>query len=280
MADGTPETAAPEQPPAEPNAAALEDPKDAVAEFLKEQKQLERKQMVDRVLKSFRLDPLAVLSLPRNPAPARINKNYRLISLLIHPDKCDPSFREEAQEAFTALAQAKAMLADEAKMKDLDEFYEQSTQKVLRDKTKEWKKSIRAEMQRQLQTQGAPDKGVAMAAHAKIDLPVPDFAAEPSFDEAVREEVKQTMADREWQRRQVQKIQDREERQLAEAKAELKEIREQMAQDKQQWEETREKRVGSWRDFQKGKKKKRAMPLVRAEDADNTYIRRPVKKQK
>ncbi|XP_020519804.1 dnaJ homolog subfamily C member 8 isoform X3 [Amborella trichopoda] len=79
-------------------------------DFLAEVSEVERDNEVARILSCFKLNPFEHLNLPFDSAPDDVKKQYRKISLLVHPDKCK---HPQAKEAFAALAKAQQLLLDQ-----------------------------------------------------------------------------------------------------------------------------------------------------------------------
>ncbi|KAJ0937831.1 putative DnaJ domain, Chaperone J-domain superfamily [Helianthus annuus] len=62
-----------------------------------------------RILSCFKLNAFEYLNLPFDSSPEDVKKQYRKLSLLVHPDKCK---HPQAKEAFSALAKAQQLLLD------------------------------------------------------------------------------------------------------------------------------------------------------------------------
>lgn len=144
---------------------------------------------------------------------------YRKKSLLIHPDKTkNPS----APEAFDRLKKAQTALLDEKQRQHLDECIADARQLLIR----KHKYTVDSE---ELKTE--------------------------EFKKEWRLETVKVLVDAEARRRRQLKAQMQEEgRERAKEQAELDERTKKRKHEKD-WEETREDRIGSWRDFQKGVKK-------------------------
>lgn len=54
-----------------------------------------REDEIKRVLASFKLNPLDILDIPVDATLSDINKKYRSLSLLCHPDKCGAAIRDD-----------------------------------------------------------------------------------------------------------------------------------------------------------------------------------------
>lgn len=157
-----------------------------------------------------------------------IKKTYRSKSLLIHPDKTK---NKQAPEAFDRLKKAQNELMDEKHRERLDEAIADARMLLIREN--------------------------------KWTVDSPEVKTE-AFARDWREKTKFVLMDNEHRRRRQLKAQMQEEgREQKKADEEL-EARKRKREHEQDWESTREQRIGSWRDFQKGgekKKKKKAKPL-------------------
>lgn len=258
-------------------AAAVDAAPIDIDSFLRDMTTLEREQEVHRITSTaFKLNPFDLLNVDHTATRDVINKAYRSSSLQVHPDKF-PSGpeREKAQIAFTMLAAAKEELLDDAKREALDTIVDQARQKVLTDKAAEGRKKRKT-------SQGA-DAASAPPNQSNEADEDDDASKHPHFDLWVRNEVKEILIEREWRKRQLLKAAAAEDALAASEKARRAAEREQKDKDAKEWEEGRETRINSWRDFQtKGKKgPMRGMkpPKMHKEDADSTYIRRPVAHQ-
>ncbi|KAF3768051.1 DnaJ-domain-containing protein [Cryphonectria parasitica EP155] len=184
-----------------------------------EGKEWEKDAEIDRILKAFRLDAYAVLGLKPGVPESDIKVLYRKKSLLIHPDK---TRNPRAPDAFDRLKKAQTELMDEKHRAVLDEAIADARMLVLRD--------------------------------LKLTVDSPE-AKEPDaeFERKWADKTKMVLIDNEQRRRRQLKAQMQEEgREQRKEDAELEE-RKRKRQHEQDWEATRDQRIGSWRAFQKGK---------------------------
>lgn len=249
------------------------DAQSALSAFLQETSQLERQQEVKRILGAFKLNPLEVLNVPWNATAQEVNKAYRDLSLLVHPDKFPEDQREEAQNAFNMLTAAKNDLLDEKKRAALNELVIQARAQVVEEKQKEWRK----EQKRKMVELRAKDP----LAPLPPEEPCPDPTTMPGFEERVKAVLKELLIDKEWRTRQLLKLAAQEEALAAKAKQEREEEEKKKLTAEQEWEAGREARVAGWRDWLAGKgpggrKRLRQprMPKPLAEDPERTYIKR------
>ena len=147
-----------------------------------------------------------------------IKKTYRMKSLLIHPDKTTNPL---APDAFDRLKKAQTMLLDEKERAKLDEAIADARMLTMRER--------------------------------KLDRDAEEVKSD-EFARAWRDKATWVLVDNEKRRRKQVEAQLREEgraqRKEEEEVAERKRKREQ----DQEWEKTRDHRINSWRDFQKGAK--------------------------
>ena len=174
---------------------------------------------IDRILKAFRLDAYAVLDLQPGVPDSDIKIIYRKKSLLIHPDKTK---NPQAPEAFDRLKKAQTALLDEAQRKHLDECIADARQLLIR----QHKYTVDSE-----------------------ELKTEEFLKE------WRKKTIEVLVDAEARRRRQMKAKMQEEgREKAKEDAEIDE-RKRKREHERDWESTRDTRINSWRDFQKGGKK-------------------------
>ncbi|RYP57959.1 hypothetical protein DL769_009181 [Monosporascus sp. CRB-8-3] len=142
---------------------------------------------------------------------------YRKKSLLIHPDKTK---NPQAPEAFDRLKKAQTELMDEKHRERLDEAIADARMLLIREN--------------------------------KWTVDSPELKTE-EFARMWRDKTREVLIDNEMRRKRQLKAQMQEEgREQRRAEAEIEE-RKRKRQHEQDWEETRDQRINSWRQFQKGK---------------------------
>jgi len=192
---------------------------DALDAIEKEAKEYDKDAEIDRILKAFKLDAYAVLDLQPGVPDSDIKIVYRKKSLLIHPDKTK---NPQAPEAFDRLKKAQSALMDEKQRKQLDECIADARQLLMR----EHKYTVDSE---EMKTE--------------------------EFKQEWRRKTVQVLVDAEARRRRQMKAQMQEEgRAKAKEDVELEERKRKRDHEKD-WDSTREQRIDSWREFQKGGKK-------------------------
>ncbi|OCK82630.1 DnaJ-domain-containing protein, partial [Lepidopterella palustris CBS 459.81] len=187
------------------------------------------------ILNAFKLDAYAVLDLQPGVPESDIKACYRKKSLLIHPDKTsNPS----APDAFDRLKKAQTELMDEKARARLDEAIADARMLLMRER----KLTVDSE-------------------EVKTD----------DFKKAWRDMTRTVLVDNEVRRRKQLKAQMQEEGRQQKKEDEELEARKRKREHEQAWEQTREQRIGSWRDFQKaakpegdagGKKKKKKLKAI------------------
>ncbi|KPI38929.1 J domain-containing protein spf31 [Cyphellophora attinorum] len=199
---------------------ANENESDALDAIEREAKEYDKDAEIDRILKAFRLDAYAVLDLQPGVPDSDIKVIYRKKSLLIHPDKTK---NPQAPEAFDRLKKAQSALLDEKERKHLDECIADARHLLIR----QHKYTVDSE-----------------------ELKTDEFLVE------WRKKTIEVLVDAEARRRRQMKAKMQEEgREQAKEDAEIAE-RKRKRQHEKDWEETRDTRINSWRDFQTGGKKK------------------------
>ncbi|KAI9821779.1 MAG: hypothetical protein M1827_002360 [Pycnora praestabilis] len=157
-----------------------------------------------------------------------IKNQYRKRSLLIHPDKTKNPL---APDAFDRLKKAQTELMDEKQRERLDEAISDARMLLIRER--KW-------------TVDNPELRTAV------------------FAKDWREKTKMVLIDNEHRRRKQMKAQLAEEGRQQKKEDDEVDQRKRKRDHEHAWEDTREQRIGSWRDFQKGgdkKKKKKLKPL-------------------
>ncbi|RYP13705.1 hypothetical protein DL767_010609 [Monosporascus sp. MG133] len=170
-----------------------------------------------RRLRLSRLTRYAVLDLQPGVPESDIKIVYRKKSLLIHPDKTK---NPQAPEAFDRLKKAQTELMDEKHRERLDEAIADARMLLIREN--------------------------------KWTVDSPELKTE-EFARMWRDKTREVLIDNEMRRKRQLKAQMQEEgREQRRAEAETEE-RKRKRQHEQDWEETRDQRIDSWRQFQKGK---------------------------
>ncbi|KAL7922227.1 hypothetical protein ACQKWADRAFT_292805 [Trichoderma austrokoningii] len=207
--------------------------KDALDALELEAKEFDKDAEIDRILRAFRLDAYAVLDLQPGVPESDIKVTYRKKSLLIHPDKTK---NPRAPDAFDRLKKAQTELMDEKHRERLDEAIADARMLLIREN--KW-------------TVDSPE------------LKTDDFAKK------WRDKAREVLIDNEQRRRRQMKAQLQEEGREQRRQDEELDERKRKRQHEQDWEATRDVRINSWRQFQKGKsggdpdrkKKKKLKPI-------------------
>ncbi|XP_021892657.1 dnaJ homolog subfamily C member 8 [Carica papaya] len=231
--------------------------------FFAEVSEVERDNEVARILSCFKLNPFDYLNLPFDASPEDAKKQYRKLSLMVHPDKCK---HPQAKEAFGALAKAQQLLLD------------QQERDYLLSQVNAAKEELRAKRKKQLKKDAA-SKLKSLVDEGKYEQ---QYEQSEEFQQEVKKKVQELLTEQEWRRRKMQMRISEEEGRLKRDEEEQKEMWKRKREHEEQWEGTREQRVSSWRDFMKsGKKAKKGEmrpPKLKTEDPNKSYVQRPVKR--
>ncbi|KAM7528224.1 hypothetical protein LguiB_031634 [Lonicera macranthoides] len=231
--------------------------------FLADISEVERDNEVVRILSCFKLNAFEYLKLPFDSSPEDVKKQYRKLSLLVHPDKCK---HPKAKEAFGALAKAQQLLLDPQE------------REYLLIQVKAAKEELRAKRKKQLKKDNA-SKLKSMVDEGKYEQ---EYERSDEFQHLLTLKVRELLTDQEWRRRKMQMRISEEEGRVKKDEEETKEMWKRKREHEEQWEGTREKRVSSWRDFMKGGKKVKKgelrPPKLKTEDPNKSYVQRPVKR--
>lgn len=185
-------------------------------------------------LTCLRLNSYAVLGLQPGVPESDIKVAYRKKSLLIHPDKTK---NPQAPDAFDRLKKAQTELMDEKHRATLDEAIADARMLLMRE-----------------------HKWTADSPETRTD----------DFRRQWRDKTKFVLIENEQRRRRQLKAQMQEEGREQRKQDEEVEQRKRKRQHEQDWEATRDLRIDSWRQFQKGKsggadgekkKKKKLKPI-------------------
>ena len=175
---------------------------------------------------------ISTQSSKRNPAstPGDIKAQYRKKSLLIHPDRTP---NPQAPDAFDRLKKAQDTLLDDKRREHLDQAFTDARRLLIRER--KW---------------GLSDERLKSAAFLR------DW----------RDKTREVLIETELRKRRIEKARMEEEgRQKRKLEEQVEEKRKKREADKA-WEDSRDTRVGNWREYRKTvtkpKKKKKADLLV------------------
>ncbi|KAK4441344.1 DnaJsubfamily C member 8 [Sesamum alatum] len=232
-------------------------------QFFAEVSEVERDNEVSRILSCFKLNAFEYLNLPFDSSVDDVKRQYRKLSLLVHPDKCK---HPQAKEAFGALAKAQQLLLDPQE------------RDYLLNQVNAAKEELRAKRKKQLKKDTAT-KLKSLVDEGKYEQ---EYERSGEFQQQLKLKVRELLTDQEWRRRKMQMRISEEEGRLKKDEEETKEMWKRKREHEEQWEGTREQRVSSWRDFMKGGKKVKKgelrPPKLKTEDPNKSYVQRPVKR--
>uniref|UniRef100_A0A8R1DPR0 J domain-containing protein n=1 Tax=Caenorhabditis japonica TaxID=281687 RepID=A0A8R1DPR0_CAEJA len=197
---------------------------------------LTSEQQIERLLKPgstyLNLNPYEVLQIDIETDLEAAKKKYKKLSLLVHPDK-NPDDRERADKAFDIIKQAIQKMEDPIEVNRCKDCYTEAKARL---------NIVMAEKKRKLRKDGKPDT---------IDEDDP-----AGYKKALWITVTKVFADREKKRKAFEERANDEKRRATEAMAQAAEKRKLAEEFAKNYEESRDERSGSWRNFQAKKAKK------------------------
>ncbi|CAI7634366.1 hypothetical protein N7533_006314 [Penicillium manginii] len=197
---------------------AEDDDQDIFDSLEREASEFTKDAEIDRIRKAFSLDSYAVLDLQPGVPDKDIKVQYRKKSLLIHPDKTK---NPAAPDAFDRLKKAQTALLDEKQRTYLDECIADARRLLIREH--------------------------------KYTLDSPELKTE-EFKKEWRQKTTHVLLEEEARRRRQLKARLQEEGREQRKEEEELEARKRKRDNDKAWENTRDERIGTWRDFQKGRK--------------------------
>ncbi|XP_066382701.1 uncharacterized protein [Miscanthus floridulus] len=191
--------------------------------FLAEVSEAERDNEVLRILGCFKLNPFEHLKLSFDSSLDEVKKQYRKLSLLVHPDKCK---HPQAQEAFAALAKAQQLLLDPQE------------RGYILDQVTAAKEELRAKRKKELKKDSA-SKIKSLVDEGKYEE---QFERSDEFQKQLIIKVREILTEKEWRRRKMQMRISEEEGRLKKDEEETKEMWKRKREHEEKWEETRDQR--------------------------------------
>jgi len=191
--------------------------------FFAEVGEVERDNEVVRILSCFKLNPFEHLNLSFDSSTDDVKRQYRKISLMVHPDKCK---HPQAQEAFGALAKAQQLLLNDQERDYILTQVHAAKEELKMKRKKQLKKDTASKIKSQV------DEGK----HEQI------YEQSEEFQKELKLKVREILTDQEWRRRKMAMRISEEEGRLKKDEAEQKEIWKKKREHEEQWEGTREKK--------------------------------------
>ncbi|KAE9463322.1 hypothetical protein C3L33_04754, partial [Rhododendron williamsianum] len=192
--------------------------------FFAEVSEVERENEVHRILSCFKLNAFEYLNLPFDSSLEDVKKQYRKLSLLVHPDKCK---HPQAKEAFGALAKAQQLLLDPEE------------RGYILNQVNNAKDELRAKRKKKLKKDTA-SKIKSLVDEGKYEQ---EFERSDEFQLQLKLKVREILTDQEWRRRKMQKRISEEEGRMKKEEEEEKEKWKRKREHEEQWEGTREQRL-------------------------------------
>ncbi|CAB3407490.1 unnamed protein product [Caenorhabditis bovis] len=197
---------------------------------------LTSEQQIDRLLRPgstyLNLNPFEVLQIDPDTDLEAAKKKYKKLSLLVHPDK-NPDDRDRADQAFDIVKKAIKQLEDPIEINRCKDCYTEAKARLA---------IVMSEKKRKLRKEGKEDK---------IAEDEPE-----GYKKALWVTVTKVFADREKKRKMLEERANDEKRRATEAMAAAAEKRKLAEEFAKNYEESRDERSGSWRNFQAKKARK------------------------
>lgn len=203
------------------------------------------------------LNPFEVLLVDPGDPVETAKKQYKKLSILLHPDK-NPNDRERAQQAFDALTKAYKLLEDERSREKALEVVEEARFKV---------KQIIDEKKRKLRA----ERGSSGSSISSRDVRVEEDDPE-KYRQALRTMTMKLFAEYERKRRLAEDRAQEERKRKREEELDAERDKEANQQWQKNFEESRQNRVNSWQSFNKKaatKRKDIRPPKHKAEQSKN-----------
>ncbi|KAL8483461.1 hypothetical protein ACS0TY_026229 [Phlomoides rotata] len=154
-------------------------------QFFAEVSEVERDNEVTRILSCFKLNAFEYLNLPFDSSVDEVKRQYRKLSLLVHPDKCK---HPQSKEAFGALAKAQQLLLDPKE------------REYLLNQVNAAKGELRAKRKKQLKKDNA-SKLKSLVDEGKYEQ---EYERSGEFQQQLKLKVRELLTDQEWRRRKMQ----------------------------------------------------------------------------
>uniref|UniRef100_A0A4W4FN64 DnaJ homolog subfamily C member 8 n=1 Tax=Electrophorus electricus TaxID=8005 RepID=A0A4W4FN64_ELEEL len=211
---------------------------EGVKQIEKRDSVLTSKQQIERLLRPgssyFNLNPFEVLQIDPEATDEELKKRFRQLSILVHPDK-NQDDADRAQKAFEAVDKAYKLLLDaEQKKRAVDVIHA----------GKEYVEHMMIQKKKQLKKDGKP-----------TDIEEDD---QEMFRQAVYKQTMKLFAELEIKRKEREAKEMHERKRQREEEIETQERAKREREWQKNFEESRDGRVDSWRNFQaKGKSKEK-----------------------
>ncbi|EFJ52445.1 molecular chaperone [Volvox carteri f. nagariensis] len=244
------------------------DPDDLMKAFFSDLKEVDRDNEVNRILWAFKLNPFEKLNLRFDATPEDVKRQFRKLSLMVHPDKCK---HPQASTAFDILGDAQKELLDDEKRESLLKVLDVAKEELRKERRKETKHDNLVRVASLLHEEGRD--GIEA-----------EWEKSEEFHERWKMKARDVLARSEWRKRKLGKRLKEETLRLEEKEKEVKERVKAKKEHEKQWENTRDQRVSTWHDYLKGggNKKSTGMvkpPKLKTNDEEKLYVQRPVGEQ-
>lgn len=122
--------------PSSSSHAAAPNLDDLLKDFYADVRDVDRDNEVNRILWAFKLNPYERMGLRFDSTMDDVKKQFRKVSLLVHPDKCK---HPQASAAFEVLGEALKQLSDEEHRNFLDQVLSTAREEIRKERKKETK---------------------------------------------------------------------------------------------------------------------------------------------
>lgn len=220
-------------------------------QLLREVSDSERESAIIAILQALKINPLEILQLNTTFDENDIKKQYRKLSLLVHPDRCPNHLKENATKAFNLLSSAKQSLESKEYCSKLKQHCNEAKRRIIEKHMIEKAKNF--------VFNSPPNKKQKLNDNKNNnDYNNNDNINNAELEECeIKKELREILIDEAWKKRIESNAVQKLEQQTLARREELKKIIAAEKERKKEWDNGREQRVNSWRDFQKKKKKKK-----------------------
>eukprot|EP01083_Nonionella_stella_P199249 730777_1 len=211
---------------------------EAVRDLVQEVNNTERENEINRILKSLKINPIEVLQISLDLDEKNIKKQYRKLSLLVHPDRCPENLKENAQRAFTMLNNCKKDLESKDFIIKLKHQINEARKRVIERKMIEKGKEFMFDEPHHKKQKTDSNNDISTAKPPKLD----------ANEREIKIQLRDILIDCAWQKRIEDQASQKLEQQTLARREELKAQRAAEKKYKKDWEDGRNDRVSSWRD--------------------------------
>eukprot|EP01084_Bolivina_argentea_P299537 516336_1 len=228
---------------------------EAVRDLVQDVNNTQRESEINRILSSLKINPIQILQIGLDLDEKDIKKQYRKLSLLVHPDRCPEELKANAQRAFTMLNNTKKDLESKDFVIKLKHQINEARRRIIeRETTQKGLQFVSEPPAKKQKTDKTQDTSQAKPVQLKEEK---ENKNDGPTDDQIKVQLREILIDCAWQKRIEDQASQKLEQQTLARREELKAKIAADKKYKKEWEEGRNDRVSSWRDFQNKKKKKK-----------------------